>query len=131
MDGNVCDAPNYHIFFSGMLCLFVSGTRHNGGGTRGQTAQATATANTTSRRDDRVVSFAELNSRKVDPALVRASVLHYLHTPRTLTSYQFVNLGMASCRHCDVHVVTEVCETVRLLTCKRYIIQGRVGGCNG
>lgn len=60
----------------------------------------------------KVVSFSELNSRTVDPALVRQTVVHYLLNPDRLTSYQFANLGMASSRHCDIHLVTRVCETV-------------------
>lgn len=96
-------------------------------------AKVTVGADSTSRRSDRVVGFAELNSRKVDPALVRPSVLHYLETPRTLTSYQFVNLGMASCRHSDIHVVTEVCETVRILqkNMEKMSREGQGGGPGG
>lgn len=59
-----------------------------------------------------MVSFRELNSRKVDPSLVKQSVLHYLSNPEELTVTQFVNLGMASSRHCDIHLTVEVCEQV-------------------
>ncbi len=59
-----------------------------------------------------IVSFKELNSRKVDPSVVRQSVVHYLKYPERLTSMQFANLGMASSRHCDIHLAVEVCEQV-------------------
>lgn len=59
-----------------------------------------------------VASFRELNSRKVDPSLVKQSVLHYLSNPEELTVMQFTNLGMASSRHCDIHLTVEVCEQV-------------------
>lgn len=58
------------------------------------------------------MSFQELNSRKVDPSLVRQSVVHYLAHPERLTRMQFANLGMASSRHCDIHLAMEVCEQV-------------------
>ena len=58
------------------------------------------------------MSFKELNSRKVDPSLVRQSVVHYLAHPERLTRMQFANLGMASSRHCDIHLAMEVCEQV-------------------
>ena len=60
-----------------------------------------------------VVSFKELNSRKVDPSVVRQSVVHYLANPERLTTMQFANLGMASSRHCDIHLAIEVCNQVR------------------
>lgn len=58
------------------------------------------------------MSFKELNSRRVDPSLVRQSVVHYLADPERLTTMQFANLGMASSRHCDIHLTMEVCEQV-------------------
>lgn len=70
-----------------------------------------------SRTNEKVVSFSELNSRTVDPSLVRQAVVHYLLNPDRLTSYQFANLGMASSRHCDIHLVTKVCETVSVWWC--------------
>lgn len=71
-----------------------------------------------SRTKQKIVSFSELNSRTVDPALVRQSVVHYLQNPEQLTSYQFANLGMASSRHCDIHLVTNVCDTVSVWFCR-------------
>ncbi|CAM9270052.1 unnamed protein product, partial [Hapterophycus canaliculatus] len=67
----------------------------------------------TPRPSTSVVSFKELNSRSVDPSLVRQSVVHYLAAPERLTSMQFANLGMASSRHCDIHLAVEVCEQAR------------------
>lgn len=64
------------------------------------------------RSNPTIVSFKELNSRKVDPSLVRQSVVHYLANPERLTRMQFANLGMVSSRHCDVHLTMEVCERV-------------------
>ncbi|CAM9180861.1 unnamed protein product [Ectocarpus sp. 4 AP-2014] len=69
----------------------------------------------TPRPSTRVASFRELNSRKVDPSLVKQSVLHYLSNPEELTVMQFTNLGMASSRHCDIHLTVEVCEQARLV----------------
>eukprot|EP00903_Cladosiphon_okamuranus_P009597 g9136.t1 len=66
------------------------------------------------RASPTIVSFRELNSRKVDPSLVRQSVVHYLAHPERLTRMQFTNLGMASSRHCDIRLATEVCEQARL-----------------
>ncbi|CBJ27793.1 pentatricopeptide repeat-containing protein, putative [Ectocarpus siliculosus] len=64
----------------------------------------------TPRPSTRVASFRELNSRKVDRSLVKQSVLHYLSDPEELTVMQFTNLGMASSRHCDIHLTVEVIE---------------------
>lgn len=62
----------------------------------------------------RVVTLDMLKSRTVDPAVVRDTVLHYLKNEKKLTSFNFVNLGMASSRYCDIHVVMEVLRVVRI-----------------
>lgn len=61
----------------------------------------------------RILGFRELNSRRADVALVRPSVEHYLRDPNTLNWEQFLCLGMVSSRHCDIHLVTRVLESVR------------------
>ncbi|CAM9671460.1 unnamed protein product [Pylaiella littoralis] len=60
-----------------------------------------------------VVGFEELNSFRVDPSLVRPSIVRYLANAEQLSSMQFANLGMASSRHCDIHLTMEVCEKAR------------------
>lgn len=96
-----------------MFCLcFQAGTRN--GEEQGRRDQQGIPTLNASLPNGGVVSLDKLNSRSVNPALVRQTVLHYLSNARRLTSYQFVCLGMASSRYCDIHVVTNVCETVRI-----------------
>eukprot|EP00752_Nemacystus_decipiens_P010169 g9062.t1 len=75
---------------------------------QGQTTEATRPSPTT------IVSLKEINSYRVDPSLVRQSVIHHLAHPERLTRMQFMSLAMASSRHCDIHLAVEVCEKARL-----------------
>lgn len=59
-----------------------------------------------------VLTFQELNARAVDPRLVRPTVEYYLKNPKILARHDFLCLGMASSRHCDIHLVTKICELV-------------------
>lgn len=72
-----------------------------------------------------VLTFQELNARSVDPALVRPTVEHYLKTPNTLSRHEFLCLGMASSRYCDIHLVTNVCELVSIFICT--CVLGEIG----
>lgn len=63
----------------------------------------------------RVMSFSELNSFSADPRLVHHSVHHHLQKPKALKLSNYLCLAMASGRYCDIHLVTHVCEMVRVL----------------